>query len=325
MVLDRDFLLALSNVPSVATACGPTVTLVRQWLGHRGVVVTCPDSHALVLRPGSSLGDVEVVLVAHMDEIGGVVLGPAEDGGFKTRSWGCPPERFAASPLQAMDYLAEDGSEAFTVEAGLAVEETGLGVVLKGEGIRPFRTAWTFSGNASVEGDRVEGKALDPRATLLAVLSAFVEMADPKVGVLMVMAEECAMDMARKAVTVLQREARHLRLIVNADVPDVANLLDGSPDMPAIRIYEGRAMIDPTCGMRMADILSDCTFHLTASRTGSQTALFSPLAPTISVALPGEGVHTAHTRMSLTGIRRCVDLLCGIVSASMHQGDRTVQ
>jgi putative aminopeptidase FrvX len=260
-----------------------------------------------------------------MDEIGGVVLGPAKEGGFKTRSWGCPPERFAASPLQAMDYLVEDGCEAFSVDADLAVEETGLGVVLTGEGIRPFRTAWTFRGDATVAGDWVEGKALDPRATLFSVLSAFVELADPKVAVLMVMAEECAMDMARKAVTMLQREAERLRLIVNADVPDVANLLDGSPDRPAIRIYEGRALIDPTCGIRMADLLSDCTFHLTASRTGSQTALFSPLAPTISVALPGEGVHTARTRMSLTGIRRCVDLLCGIVTADMHQGDSTAQ
>jgi len=318
MELDTSFLAALSEAPSVATACGPVVNLVRGWLGQRARTDLCPDSHLLVTAPGKRVSDLRCLLVSHMDEIGGCVLGQRDDASYDTRWWGCHPERYAAADLQAMDYLAEHAGEAFAVAADLVGDEDPPVPILRGDGIRPYRTVWTFREAARADGDWVEGKALDPRATVFAVLSALLQVNDPAVGVLLVMAEECAVDMARKAVTMLHREARSLRLIVNADVPAAQNLCDADPAKPAIRVFEGRGMVDPWFGIRVADRLTRAglAFHLTAARTGSQTPLFSPLAPTISVALPGEGVHTARARMSLTGVRRCIELLCALAELS---------
>jgi putative aminopeptidase FrvX len=134
------------------------------------------------------------------------------------------------------------------------------------------------------------------------------------------MAEECAMDVARKAVTFLQRRAPALRLIVNADVPWIENLSEGQLDLPAIRIFEGRNFIDPSFGIRVAEVMEarGVAFHLSAARSGSQTLLFSPLAPTLSIALPSEGIHLPRYRMSLTGAERCAALLTAIGESALH-------
>jgi hypothetical protein len=49
--------------------------------------------------------------------------------------------------------------------------------------------------------------------------------------------------------------------------------------------------------------------HLSAARSGSQTLLFTPIAPTLSIALPSDGVHLPRVKMSLTGTERCIALL----------------
>lgn len=306
--MDPSLLIALSEAPGIATACGPILRLIREELGNRSVVRFQPDSHAMVTLPDARLEELQVLLIAHLDEIGGVTLGGLPDGRFRTLSWGCEASQFCGTALQAMDYLAERDEEAFPVEAELLPGET---LALRGASLRPFRTVWTFAERASVKGDMVEGKALDPRATVFAVLRAFQAIRDRRVGALFVLAEECAMDLARKAVAMLARRATSLRLIVNADVPDLINLEDGRLDTPAIRIFEGRSMVDPWHGIVLAERLSarGVRFHLTRSRTGSQTALFRPLAPAVSVALPAEGTHTRRARMSLTGIARCIELL----------------
>jgi hypothetical protein len=128
------------------------------------------------------------------------------------------------------------------------------------------------------------------------------------------MAEECAMDVARKAVTFLGRHAPNLELIANADVPGLRNLGEARLDLPAIRVYEGRNFIDPAFGIRVADVLQakGVAFHLSAARSGSQTILFTPLAPTLSIALPSDGVHLPRVQMSLAGTERCVALLRAI-------------
>ncbi|NUQ69314.1 MAG: hypothetical protein HUU17_00670 [Chthonomonadales bacterium] len=330
--MDTRFLLTLSEAPGVATACGPVIDEIRRYLGRRANVRFCPDSHILITHTGApaaepveapvaELVEAEPVeaglrrlLIAHMDEIGGVALQRRADGTFDTRSWGCTPDLYVGRELQGMDYLAARSDEAFPIEGELVDGPEGPCLVLRGDGIRPFRTVWTYRQAATLDGDRIHGKALDPRATLFAVLSAFLEVDDPSVGVLVVMAEECAMDMARKAVLNLQRACRGLELIVNADVPDVRNLLDADLTLPAVRIFEGRGFVDPWFGIRTAERLEEAgvPFHLTAARSSSQTGLFSPLAPTISVALPGENIHRRRSTMSLTGIRRCIDLLIAL-------------
>ncbi len=312
-MIDHDYLKLLTETPSVGTACKPIENLVSERFGARFSRISVEDGFSLFHRADGRPQDLEAVYIAHADEIGGAVYEERTErrGGYNTRVWGNTPSVFAEAKLQAYDWLSEDGESAFPVQ-GEVVEEGGEErMVLHGEGIRPFRTAWTFLERTSISNDIIEGKALDPRVTLYSVIEAVRELNTTAVGALIVMAEECAMDVARKAVHFLQTNSPKLRLIVNADVPCLPNLADSRLDMPAIRIFEGRNFIDPSFGIRMSDRLKSkgVEFHLSAARSGSQTILFTPLAPTLSIALPSDGSHLPRVRMSIKGTERCTNLL----------------
>jgi putative aminopeptidase FrvX len=294
------------------------ISLLSERFGESYELTVVPDGFCLFRKrgdPGSrGLAGLKAVLVAHMDEIGGCVYGERKAGGFDTRFWGNTPEIFRHATLQGMDYLEENSAKAFPVTAHEVAAGDELRLALYGEDIRPYRTVWTFREKTTIQGDVIEGKALDPRVTLYAVVEAVRALDNPAVGALFVMAEECALDVARKAVVHLIRNAPNLRLVANADVPWVANLGEGRLDMPAIRIYEGRNFIDPSFGIRISDILQarGVEHHLSAARSGSQTLLFTPLAATLSVALPSDGVHMPRVKMSVKGTERCVALLKAI-------------
>jgi len=272
-----------------------------------------PDGFCLFQLSGAAPQALRVLFVAHLDEIGGCVYGPRDEppGSYDARWWGAEPEAFAAANLQAFDVLATDPSSAFTVRAELAPD--GRLVVL-GDGVRPYRTMWTYREAVALQNDLVEGKALDPRATVYAVTEATRALDNPSVGALFVMAEECDVHVAQRAVAFLSRRAPDLRVVANADVPDLKALGEGRLDTPALRIYEGHALVDPTFGVRAAEELQrrGMHLHLTGARSSSQTSLFRALAPTLSVAIPCDGVHQPRGRMSLTGIQRCTDLLVAI-------------
>jgi putative aminopeptidase FrvX len=315
--MNLDFLKVLTETPSVGTACGPMVYLLTQWFGEDYSRTLAEDAFCLFQKAGYAPEELQAVFIAHLDEIGGCIYGKrldTEGGGFDSRVWGNRPQIFRQATLQAFDYLAQTSEEAFPIQSEIVMEGEEDRLILFGERVRPYRTVFTFREETTFSGDIIEGKALDPRVTLYAVAEAVRALDSPRVGALFVMAEECAMDVARKAVTFLQQRAPDLQLIANADVPWLNNLYDSRLDMPAIRIFEGRNFIDPSFGIRMADKLQakGIELHLTAARSGSQTTLFTPLAPTLSIALPSDGVHLPRVRMSLKGTERCIRLLTAI-------------
>ena len=319
--IDRSFLKTLTETPSIGTACGPIIAVLTQYFGETFSRVYVSDGFVLFQPENAGPEKLRTVLVAHMDEIGGCVYGEREaSGGFSARYWGTSdPAPYINAELQGYDYLAGGNPETFPVTAEAYTEDENsqprLALRAAPGLIRPYRTAFTFRQETTFEesgdSETVTGKAVDPRATVYAVCEAVRRLGDPTVGALIVMAEECAMDIAQKAVVYLQRYAPSLTLVVNADVPSVANLGDARLDLPAIRVFEGHHFIDPAFGIRLAQSLigQGTAVHLSAARSGSQTRLFSPLAPTISVALPGQDIHTPRGTMSLLGITRCVDLL----------------
>ena len=335
-MLDFDFLKALTEVPSVGTACGPCISLLTERFGSSYTRTIVPDGFCLFQKAGAALADLKVIFIAHMDEVGGCVYGARpmasvksegmesegqagreeqkdQDASYNARFWGNTPDIFANARLQAFDYLA-DAADTFAVHGEVIKVDEEERLVMRGEGIRPYRTVWTFQEETTFTGDIIEGKALDPRVTLYAVVEAVLALNSPHIGAMLVMAEECAMDVARKGVTFLQRYAPGLQLIANADVPGINNLGDGQLDLPAIRVFEGRNFIDPSFGIRVTDILQaqGVELHLSAARSGSQTLLFTPLAPTLSIALPSDGVHLPRVKMSLRGTERCTALLYAI-------------
>ncbi len=257
-----------------------------------------------------------MLFVAHIDEIGGCVYGAdnREPSVFASRCWGNRPQIFADAKLQAFDYLSENAVDAFAVHGSVSGAAPDERLVIQAENIRPYRTVFTFRTETTFKGDDITGKALDPRVTTFAVMEAVRALDSPFVGAMVVMAEECAMDVARKGVQFLQRNAPNLKLIINADVPWIENIGEGNLELPAIRVFEGRNFIDPAFGIRTAQRLLDkgVKLHLSAAKSGSQTLLFTPLAPTLSIALPSDGIHSPSYRMSLIGTERCIDLLRAI-------------
>lgn len=318
-MIDRDFLKAWTEVPSIGTACLPAMRMLAERFGSGYTHTFASDGFCLFQKAGAGPEALKVVFVAHVDEVGGCVYGPYGDTSFLTRVWGNGPEIFANAELQAFDYLAESGDEAYPVQGEVAEVNGEERMLLHGEGIRPYRTGWTFRQETIFDGDIIDGKALDPRVTAYAVLEAVQALNTPEVGALFVMAEECAMDVARKAVTFLQERSPNLQLIANADVPGIQNIGEGRLELPAIRIFEGRNFIDPMFGIRVAEVMEQqgVEFHLSAARSGSQTLLFSPLAPTLSIALPSRGVHLPRVLMSLQGTERCISLLHAIGASAL--------
>lgn len=320
-MIDQDFLKAFTEIPSVGTACNPVLNMLTERLSAAWSRRFVSDGYCLFQRRGGTPEDLKVLFVAHVDEVGGCVYGSHTGGAFLTRCWGNVPQIFADAPLQGFDYLAESAKEAYPVIGRVEKIQEEDRLVLEGDAIRPYRTVFTFQQETSYFGDSIVGKALDPRVTAYAVIEAALALHTPEVGLLFVMAEECAMDVARKAVAYLQNSSPHLRLIVNADVPELRNLGDSRLDMPAIRIFEGRNFIDPMFGIRVAEVMEQdgVEFHLSAARSGSQTLLFTPLAPTLSIALPSNGVHLPAYSMSLTGTERCIRLLQALGAAALEE------
>lgn len=321
--IDTDFLKTLTETPSVGTACGPAVSLLTERFGSGWTRTLLPDGCCIFTKSDASPDALKAVFVAHMDEVGGCIYGARhenEGGGFMARHWGNTPDIFANAMLQGFDYLAQNATDAYPVTAKVEEVDGEDRLIVYGENIRHYRTVWTFKEETTFSGDIIEGKALDPRVTLYSVIEAVLALDDPAVGAMIVMAEECAMDVARKGVVWLQRNAPNLQLIVNADVPGIQNIGDGRLDLPAIRIFEGRNFIDPSFGIRVSEVMErqGVAHHLSAARSGSQTLLFTPLAPTLSIALPSEGVHLPCVRMSLTGTERCTALLTAIGASSLR-------
>lgn len=314
---DLPFLKQITETPSVATACLPMMNLLARRFGPSFTRTSGQDSFALFTKT-PDLGRLKAVLVSHVDEIGGCVFDEVKAGLWNTRVWGGLPAAFCGTPLQAWDYLDEVPTTV-KVSGRAALIDNEERFAIEGDGIRPFRTVFTFAEESRCDGTHLSAKAIDPRATAYAVCEAVRQLDSPEVGALFVMAEECAMDVARKAVTLLDRNCPDLALVANADVPLVANLTNADLDVPAIRIHEGGRMVDPAFGIRMQQRMVDAgvACALSSARSGSQTILFAPLAPTLSIALPAEDIHTNRARASLLGIDRCVELLASVARTAL--------
>jgi putative aminopeptidase FrvX len=310
-----DALKALTEAPGVATACGPVTTVLRRLLpGYTFREV--PDGFFLAHPAGTRLADLRLLYVTHVDEVGGWVLFPDEEGRFETGLIGNRPEAFAGHALQAFRYDARDASEAIPC-SGEVVEERLLLRSLGGHGsapLQPLRMFWTFREELRVEGDCISGKALDPRVTVYCAVAAARRLARPDAGLLFCYAEECSRGPAEKAAEFCRRSLPALEVVVNADVPGLQNLAGVAPDEAAIRPLEGRGLIDPLFSLSLYERLQErgVAVRLAAAASSSQTTTFVPVARAVSVAVPSVGVHQARVAMSVRGMHRCIALLTAI-------------
>ena len=116
MTLDKEFLKALTEIPSVGTACLPGMNLLKARFGDQYDSTYVSDGFCLFQKQGGGPQALRVLFVAHIDEIGGCVYGPQTSAAYASRCWGNRPKIFADAELQAFDYLSEDGKDTFPVQ-----------------------------------------------------------------------------------------------------------------------------------------------------------------------------------------------------------------
>lgn len=304
MVMDTAAPRAWCELPSVGTACGPAAAFARARLaGWQIVEVT--DGGLIATAPGADATRVRLLFVVHVDEIGGMIGQPLGRDSYAIRSWGAPPRVFAG-PLQAIRYDAE-------APEGIPCEGTAMlgGFSVRGAGLEPWMTYFTFREPAVVEGDDLLAKAIDPRATAWAAMEAARELGLPEVGLVCCYAEECSAIAAQKVAHRASRQFPNLEYVVNADVPSPENITGVAVGEVALRHLEGRGHIDPVFTLRTYERLRarGVEVKLAVAQSSSQTAFFVPYASCLSVALPADGIHTRRARIPLAAIGRCRSLL----------------
>lgn len=295
------------DLVSVSTACGPAVKWAKERLGPWRTRLE-DDGFFLGTPPGTKPEDVTILYVAHVDEIGGVLLGPHQGGkGFDTLLAGVSKDALAGRSLVAMDYADEDGSSVRPCEAWLADD----GLVVDAPGAQPFETVFTYAERAAVEGEWIRGKALDPRLAAYAVLKAARASEVRHVGVMLVFGEEGGSFAVHKAAHWAGQNMPRLQLVLNCDVPGVENVKGCGLDGCAIRLTERGTLIDPRFSLKLHRQLLErgCRITLADSASGSQTHAFAPLCQTVSFVLPAEQAHQTPTRASLRGLAELVKAL----------------
>src|SRR5260370_37882752 len=82
------------SLPSVGTACSIAASYLRSELSN-WKVEEITDGGLLATCPGATDKDVRLLLVTHVDEIGGTVGQEVSPGLHACKHWGAPPSVFA--------------------------------------------------------------------------------------------------------------------------------------------------------------------------------------------------------------------------------------
>lgn len=304
MSLDHQALAELCDLVSVATACGPAVEWTKARLPDWESRLV-EDGFLLSLAPTGSPEDVRVLLVSHVDEIGGYALGEYPEGGCRAATIGAPPEAYDGRSLQAMDWRDPTGASLRPLEARVVGDD----LVIQASDLRPYETVFTYSEPTRMEDDWIHGKGIDPRLTAYAVVEAARRLADPAVAVMLVFAEECSMHAAEKGAAYARRHLPGLRLVANCDVPGLANIEGWGLEQCGVRITERGRLMDPHAALSLHAELraAGVDIALGASRTGSQTPLFIPQCRAVSLALPAEEAHVTPTRAYLPALETLIE------------------
>jgi putative aminopeptidase FrvX len=311
MDLDLSKLCEWCTLPSVGTACSRAASFLRTELSNWNLA-EITDGGLLATAPGGTDTDVRLLLVTHVDEIGGIVGQEVSPGLHACKHWGAPPSVFRGG-LQAFWYDSNSVREALCE----GIEDTSGDehrLLVRGSGLTPWHTFFTFNSKARVKDDDLYSKAIDPRATAWAALLAAKELNDPQIGLLFCYAEECSMTAAQKAAWIAAKRFPNLQYVVNADVPAPSNIEGAGVGDVALRYLEGTRHIDPVFTLRTYEALKrqGSSVKLAAARTGSQTAYFVPYAQCLSVALPADNIHTSCARMPVKALGDCVEVLVSI-------------
>lgn len=302
-------LIKLTELPGVATACGIPASYIQTVL-PRCAFGTCEDGYLFATPEGTAPEAIRMVYVAHLDEVGGMVTTEVEQGLYDTKLF-CSASSIAHRQIALYRYDA-------TSEDGVLIGETELEedrLLVRSDEIEPYLYFFTYREKTVLRGSTITGKALDPRAAVYCLMRVAEQTARTDLGFLFAFSEEVGAYGARKAASHFQQTLPNLEAVVNVDLPILGNAYDLALEEVAIRIIESdRVPIDPCTTLTVYEELraKDVDVKLATARTGSQTALFAASWPSLSIAFPVRGGHTARGVVSMEAVEKCEALLMAL-------------
>lgn len=192
------------------------------------------------------------------------------------------------------------------------MSEDGECLILHGQGLEPFKTFFTFRTRCEVTEDTICGKALDPRAAVYCLMKTAQRLARQDFGLLFCYAEETGSIIStQKGVHFVTGHLPSLQTIINVDCPDLRSVAGVQFEEVALRLIEAGNLIDPIYTLDIRDRLArrGLSVPLAIGASASETGLFAPLVPTLSVILPIIGIHLHRGDVNQAAVERCLELL----------------
>jgi putative aminopeptidase FrvX len=294
-------------------------------------------------------GDYEVVVAAHMDEVGFMIRHVTEEGFVQVDALGGWDPRVLKA--QRVTIHTDDGDVPGVIgsvpphtmdeeELGATpeVEDVNIDVGLDGEGAQERISRGdlvTLDQTTERLGEHVTGKALDDRVCLFAIIEAARRIEDPDVTIhfAATVQEEVGIRGARTLGFDLDPDlAIALDVTVANDVPGfepgdhVTELGEGT----AIKLKDSSVITTPKVHSRLRDVAEDDGIEhqlevLPAG--GTDTAGFQLAAgatPVGAISVPTRYLHTVTESAHVDDVAATIDLLTGFLDTETGEHDYTL-
>ena len=307
------------------------------------------DSMGNVVGTIEGASDTEVVVAAHMDEIGFMVRHVTEDGFVQVDALG----GWDARVLKAQRVTVHTDEEDLTgvigsppphtldeeqLEADPEVEDIHIDLGLDGETAQEKVSRGdlvTLEQTTELVGDTVTGKALDDRVCLFAILEAARRIEDPAVTIhfAATVQEEVGIRGAQALGVDLDPDlAIALDVTVANDVPGfepgdhVTELGEGT----AIKLKDSSVITSPKVNRRLEDVADDLGIEYQIEvlpAGGTDTAglqRFGGTTPVGALSIPTRYLHTVTESAHVEDIEATIDLLAAFLDTETPSQDYTL-
>lgn len=307
------------------------------------------DSMGNVVGTIDGSTDAEVVVAAHMDEIGFMVRHVTEEGFVQVDALGGWDPRVLKA--QRVTIHTDDGDltgiigsapphtlDEEDLEADPKVEDVYIDLGLEAETARERVSKGdlvTLEQTTERVGDHVTGKALDDRVCLFAILEAAKRIDDPDVTIhfAATVQEEVGIRGAQALGVDLDPDlAIALDVTVANDVPgfDAGEQVTELGEGTAIKLKDSSVITNPKVNRRLQEIAESGDIHhqlevLPAG--GTDTAGFqraSGATPVGAISIPTRYLHTVTESAHVDDVAATIDLLTGFLESETGSEEYTL-
>ncbi|WP_336326136.1 M42 family metallopeptidase [Halovenus sp. HT40] len=307
------------------------------------------DSMGNVVGTIEGASDTEVVVAAHMDEIGFMVRHVTEDGFVQVDALGGWDARVLKAQRVTVHTEEEDitgviGSppphtlDEEQLEADPEVEDIHIDLGLDGETAQERVSRGdlvTLEQTTELVGDTVTGKALDDRVCLFTILEAAQRIEDPEVTIhfAATVQEEVGIRGAQALGVDLDPDlAIALDVTVANDVPgfEPADHVTELGEGTAIKLKDSSVITSPKVNRRLEDVADDLGIEYQIEvlpAGGTDTAglqRFGGATPVGALSIPTRYLHTVTESAHVEDIEATIDLLAAFLDTESPSQDYTL-